>query len=209
MPNFERYHHATILRALHVWFNEDIRVSWRPIESANVSPHRLQDLVFSNIPKKVSFAKFGPIVSHLLEVWKSVETLTKIALKFHTHMPLFNNYALLLGKQPFTIFHKWKDKGIYTLSDLCSDHILCSFENLRQTYNLPANTLFFYFQIRSALNKLEVPWGEVLPTHPIQKLCSSSLKGLVSKLYLYCIKAADKPVMLSLGSGPEPPSRRY
>ena len=38
--------------------------------------------------------------------------------------------------------------------------------------------------------------GEVLPTHPIQKLCSSSLKGLVSKLYLYCIKAADKPLLL-------------
>ena len=57
-------------------------MSWRPIESAIVSPHRLQDLVLSNIPKKVSFAKFGRIVSHLLEVWKSVETSTKIALMF-------------------------------------------------------------------------------------------------------------------------------
>ena len=46
IPNFERYHHASILRALHVWFNRDAGVAWRPIEAANVSPHRLQDLVF-------------------------------------------------------------------------------------------------------------------------------------------------------------------
>ena len=119
IPNFERYHHASILRALHVWFDENARVAWRPIESANVSPHRLQDVVFSNIPKKVIFAKFGMIVSHLLAVWKSVETLTKLSLKFHRLMPLFNNYALLLGKQPFSIFHKWKDKGINTLAEVC------------------------------------------------------------------------------------------
>ena len=91
IPNFERYHHASILRALHMWFNRDVCVAWRPIEAANVSPHRLQDLVFSNILKRVISAKFGPIVSHLRAVWKSVETLSKITSKFHAHVPLFNN----------------------------------------------------------------------------------------------------------------------
>ena len=37
-----------------------------------------------------------------------------------------------------------------------------------------------------------------LELHPLVKLCSSgSSKGLVSKFYLYCIKAAEKPLLLA------------
>ena len=111
---------------------------------------------------------------------------------------MFNNHALLSAECPFVVFHKWKDKGINTVADLCLDHSPRSFTELSLTYDLPRNSFFFHLQIQSALKAFGVPWGEVLEPHPLVKLCSSgSSKGLVSKFYLFCIKAAEKPLLLA------------
>ena len=151
LPNLELYSWAFSLRALHTWFNEDSRVAWLPIEAAIVRPYRLQDLVFSNTPPNTRLAKFGPIIAHLLSVWCRVESLCNLVSKVHPQFPLFNNHALLSDGQPFVVFHKWKDKGINTLSDLCLDYSLRTFTDLKQSYDLPGNSFFFYLQIRSAL----------------------------------------------------------
>ena len=74
IPNFELYFCAITLRALYNWFNQDSdpRVAWLPIESSIALPHRLQDLVFANVPHKHAFDRFGPIVAHLLAVWRHI-----------------------------------------------------------------------------------------------------------------------------------------
>ena len=92
-PNIKLYHIAFSLRPIHTWLNTEARVAWRPIEAGLVAPHRLQDVIYSNIPPKIYNEKFGPIISHLISMWNSLQTLSGIDLKFHAFLPLYNNYS--------------------------------------------------------------------------------------------------------------------
>ena len=157
IPNFEHYFWASTLRPLSTWLNTGALVAWRPLEENLVKPHRLEDLIHSNIPLKMCKSKFGSLVSHLVATWRIVETYSKTHLKYHSHLPLFNNFDLCLGKHPIS-FPQWSDKGINTLSDITSNNTLRSFQDLKSHYNLPGTSFFFYLQIRSALRAYGVPW---------------------------------------------------
>lgn len=192
IPNFEHYFWAATLRPLCTWFNTGAQVAWRSLEENLVKPHRLQDFIHSNIPLKMCRSKFGTIVSHLIATWRTVESYSKTHLKYHSYLPLFNNFDLCLGKQPIS-FPQWSDKGINTLSDITSDNTLRSFQDLKSHYDLPGTSFFFYLQIRSALRAYGVPWGEKLECHPIQNICLST-KDLISNLYTYIAKCVEKPL---------------
>lgn len=141
VPNFKFYFWAYVLRPLSIWLDPNISVSWRAIEENLASPHRLQDLVRSSLSSKHAKAKLGPILSSLLSVWLLVEKATHSYLKWHTHSPVFYNFALLTGKVPFS-YHEWRSKGIHVLSDICNNEGLRSFTDLWATYNLPGFSFF-------------------------------------------------------------------
>lgn len=52
-PNIQLYFWACQLRSLKTWLKVDSDIAWRNIESSAVHPHRLQDLLFTGLPKKV------------------------------------------------------------------------------------------------------------------------------------------------------------
>ena len=105
-----------------------------------------QDVIYSNIPPNVYNNRFGPIVSHLLSMWNSLESMSNIDLKFHAFLPLYNNYSLhqpvhkRIGLRLFS-FPQWANNKIYILADLLKDGTLRSFEDICKTYDISNKTL--------------------------------------------------------------------
>ena len=177
-------------------------MAWRPIEAGLVAPHRLQDVIYSNIPPKIYNKNFGPIISHLISMWNSLQNVSNIHLKFHAFLPLYNNYSLhhvvhrRLGRSLF-YFPQWAKEGIFTLADLLKDGTLRSFEDICQTYGISNKTHYRFLQIRTALESYGsgVQWGEGCNRHPLHdRFIAIDPKGLVSAIYSFMIKAMDKPL---------------
>ena len=144
------YFWSSTLWPVHTWLTPSAQVAWRSLEENLVKPHRLQDLIYSNIPIKTCKSKFGSLISHLVATWRTVVSHSSTHLKFHPHLPLFNNFSLCLGGQLIS-FPQWSDKVINTLSDITSENTLRSFQDLKSHFNLPGTSFFFYLQLRSAL----------------------------------------------------------
>ena len=100
VPNFEHYSLSSVLRPLLSWFYSHSSVSWCMLESNIVQPWTLQDILFSNVSKKQCQLRLGPIISHLVLVWRLAETHCHLSCKWHTFSPIFNNKALLIGGRP-------------------------------------------------------------------------------------------------------------
>lgn len=73
VPNLKFYFWSFTMRALSTWLSSEVTNSWHAIEEARVKPHRLKDVVHSNIPRKISLVKFGFIIAHLILVWQSID----------------------------------------------------------------------------------------------------------------------------------------
>ena len=96
-PNFQFYFWSSTLRPLHTWLNLAAQVAWCSLEENRVKPHRLHDLIYSNIPIKTCKSKFGSLISHLVATWRTAESHYSTQLQFHPHLPLFNHFSLCLG----------------------------------------------------------------------------------------------------------------
>lgn len=140
---------------------------------------------------------FGPIISHLLSVWRSVEKLCGYSHVWNSKTPLFNNPNLLIGDQPIQ-FSEWRERGISVLGDIYADEGLYSFQILCSKFNLPRSSFFFYLQLRLALKAGGVPWQSPLPSHPLHKIvhCTRGTSGLVSRLYRFISQHAHRPLAL-------------
>lgn len=117
LPNFKMYFWSFVLRPLSVWFSPNASVSWRPIEENLSQPHRLQDLVYSNIPSKKANKCLGPLISFLLRTCCSVMKHAGVDLNWHNHSPIFNNFSLIIGNTPLS-FPQWSGKEVHVLRDL-------------------------------------------------------------------------------------------
>lgn len=95
-------------------------------------PHRLQDLMYSNIPPIDAKKSLGPLVAFLLI---TVKQHVKVDLKWHKHSPLFNICSLLIGTAPSS-FPQWMDRGVYVLQDLYDDNGVRAFNDLQAEYGL-------------------------------------------------------------------------
>lgn len=186
LPDFKIYSWSYVLRPLSTWFDPSSAVSWRPVEENIALPHRLQDLVYANIPLKKAKLRLGPVISFLLASYRTAMRHVGADHKWHNHTPIFNNFSLLTGNMPFSFPH-WKNRGVNILKDLFNVHGLRAFNDLQVEFGLPGSSFFFYMQLRSAMRAYGVPWGVALPTHPLRKLLASigPTRGMVSKLYKF------------------------
>lgn len=184
VPNFEHYSWSFVLRPLLSWFDSHSSVSWLMLESNIVQPWTLQDVLFSNVSKKQCQLRLGPIISHLVLVWRLVETHCHLSCKWHTFSPIFNNKALLIGGRPICA-PQWEQRGVHYLKDIYNDFGLLSFADIKDAFDLPGSTIFFYLQLRSPLRADGVPWQYPLPTHPLRDLFTKQNRTKVSKLYIF------------------------
>lgn len=195
LPNFKTYYWASTLRPLVSWFDPAVSVSWRELEESMVRPVQLRDLLFVNISTNQCRLRFGPIVSHLVATWRSVEKACKISLKWNLHSPIFNNPGLLRGGRPFTC-PEWSDRGIRVLGDICGESGLRAFHELREQFALSGASPFFYFQLRSAMKAYGVPWHTALEVHPLRRvICATEgTRGLISSLYTFMLENTYTPL---------------
>lgn len=191
VPDCKLYCWSFVLRPLLVWFNPHISVSWRKIEEHIVRPWNLEDILFSNVSDKQCRLRFGPIVSHLIKTWRLVESRCKVSCKWHKQSPIFNNKGLTIGGRPIPPSH-WSRSAIRHLEDIYNDSGLCSFQDIANSFNLPASSFFFYLPLRSALKAYGVPWQQPLLVHPLYKLiiAHGNNRGLVSILYNFILEAS-------------------
>ncbi len=133
-------------------------------------------------------AAFGPIISHLVLTWRSSETHCHLSCKRHTLSPVFNNKALLIGGRPISA-PQWEQRGVHYLKDIYNNFGLLSFTDVKDAFDLPGSSFFFYLQLRSALKAHGVPWQRSLPVHPLRELFAKQAKttGMVSKLYNFLL----------------------
>ena len=164
VPNFERYYFSFMLRPLLRWFDNDDNVPWVNMEKHIVSPYTFKDILFSGFSPSFCQTKFGPIVAHSIYVWRYIAQLGQWDTKWHLDTPIFDNNSLLLGGKPIR-FPNWQKKGIHKLSDIYSESGLRSFQELKQIYNIPGTSFFFYLQLRTAMHTYGVPWNQPLSVH--------------------------------------------
>lgn len=158
------------------------------LQSNIVQPCALQDVLFCNISKKQCQLHLGPIISHLVLVWRLVKkhchlSWKKKLCKWHNFSPIFNNKALLIGRRPICA-PQWEQRGVHYLKVIYNDFGLLSFADVKDAFDLPGSTFFFYLQLRSALRAQGVPWQCSLPTHPLRDLFTEQnrAKGMLNML---------------------------
>lgn len=196
LPNFKFYGWAFTLRPLLTWFQLDARVSWRAMEEQIIAPYSFVNFLHSNISLHCCRLRFGPLISYLLSVWRSVEKLVGCPV-WGPHSPIFKNDRLLIGGHPIC-FPDWEKNNICTLGDIYGEEGLFTFQSICIKYNVPRTSFFFYLQLRSALREVGVPVQGPLTPHPLHTLFHSvgSTRGFVSKLYWFLLKHAYSPLAL-------------
>ena len=196
VPNFELYYLSFQFKALHIWVDPQSKASWRVIEADKVKPHRLQDILFAGTGNKNDKYKFGPVVANSIRIWKRVERLMGGPFKFCNNTPLWHNFNFLCGNRPF-VQPSWSTLGINTCGDLYDNQGLCSFQELRTKFCLPASSYFVFFQLRSALKAYGVPWASPISSHPIWDwIAPSSGQPTVSLIYSKLNDHTAKPLSI-------------
>jgi len=196
VPNFKVYHWCFVLRTIKLWLDPTKPVCWRPLEDKLAHPHRLQDLIYAEVPLKQAKMRFGPIIFNLLLTWKLATNNTHFKKKWHYHTPIFYNYNLLLGGRTVA-YPMWMNNGIYLLGQLFNTNGLRTFQDLKGSYNLPGFSFFLYLQLRSALKAYGVPWDSNLPRHDFTKqMYNVNTKGTVSTIYCQIMQSLYKPITI-------------
>ena len=106
VPNLKLYFWSFCLRPLINWFNPKGVVSWHVLEEQLVSPWRLQDVIFTNISIKQYQLRFGPLISHVIQIWCYSQKSCGILCPWHLESPIFNYNQILIGQRPVT-FSQW------------------------------------------------------------------------------------------------------
>lgn len=129
LPNFKLYHWAFTLCPLVSSYNDKIYVSWRALEENLVLPLKLDEILFANIPLNKCKLHFGPLVSHVLSVWRAAEKVCDIRSNRNPYSPIFNNEGLLIGNHPIKSgqCRQWYNKGIHSLGDIMGNKGLYTF----------------------------------------------------------------------------------
>ena len=195
LPDLKLYYMSFIIRPLQNWISLYRNTPWLEIEQNIAHPYKLNNILFSALSSKQCLSQFGPIIAHAISTWHQIESLLKWNSPWHTQTPIFRNNNFRLGGKP-VIFPHWSDHGINNFSDILDNDGLRSFTDLKNTFNLPGSSLFFYFQIRMAMKTYGVPWGSPLPFHPLFRLLERGRSGgLVSSIY----KSIQKAICTQMG----------
>lgn len=197
LPNFKFYYWAFTLRPLLTWFQPDAQVSWRALEERLLAPYSFVNILQSSTSIKQCRLRFGPLISHLLFIWRRAEKLAGCSSGWGPHSPIFNNDKLLIGGRPIC-FPDWERKNIRTLSDIYGEGGLLTFQDICKKYGTPRTSFFFYLQLRSSLEDTCVPLQGPLTPHPLHKLFRSakSTTGFVSRLYWFLLQHSYRPLAL-------------
>lgn len=158
------------------------KIAWKDMEQYLIAPTRLQDFLLVGISSKKSGLYYGPILSHVLQVFRAAEKFLKVKNVWYKSSPPWNNNQLPTGGKPF-VNKEWQSKGIKVLQDISGVNNILDFQEIIARYGISKTSLFFYFRIRSACKAYRVPWGTELKDHPILEWIQNAPRCTVSYIY--------------------------
>ncbi|KAJ1169323.1 hypothetical protein NDU88_001216 [Pleurodeles waltl] len=87
-----------------------------------------------------------PVVQDMLHSRSRAHFLLGINPQIHTHVPLWGNTGLQIGRQMID-WVGWQTRGIFTVNHLLENGLLKTFLALRAEYSLPAHYFWQYQQL--------------------------------------------------------------
>ena len=178
------YFYAAQLRAVTCWCNGEYIARWKDIEM-KVEASPVQILITDRELFKREEGLLDPIVKLTLWIWYLVvrkyglQNEAKI-LRWLTHDTRFKPGIRDWG------FERWANRGITAICTLVERGEMQSFQALREKFDLEANKLFRYFQVRDYYLK-EIKFEEPKEQNMIIKIMMNAYEGrkcrVISALY--------------------------
>lgn len=143
LPKFKMHYISFILRHLENWFSSEHNLPWPLTERSLVRPYKLNQVLFCSLSHKQCKWKFGPIISHSIQIWLWVVKMGDIDVNgIQLQQGVKNN--LLCPKREH--FPTWAKSAIQTLSllFLYDNKGLRWFEDFRKNYNLPLSLPYHF-----------------------------------------------------------------
>lgn len=201
LPNMYFYYVATQLSYAAWWIRADANNLAVVLEAALVGSYE----ALANLPYREGrylIPHYTSLMAATVSVWKTFVHPygdKDGEDKWSPYVPLWRNQKLPeLASLPD--FEFWPQKGLKYLTQLYQDHIFCSFEALKQNFNLPRSALFRYFQLRHAWFA-QFGSGELsLECGPVESVARRvSLQKPVSAFYNTIMSYQPSPLEKSLG----------
>ena len=117
------------------------------MEDASYHPSSLAALVCAPLASHCPSYIKNPIVLSFLKIWKQFRQHFKLSTPIPLS-PTCNNHFFPPSNTD-TAFTLWRERGLVQFSDLYSEGLFVTFNDLRVKYNLPQSHMFQYFQVWS------------------------------------------------------------
>lgn len=148
LPNFEFFYWAAQLRAIWFWQTEMPNPpAWRQIEQFHAADVPLAGIPFIKSYHALKDGTSNPFIIHTSKLWSTIQLRTRSVKLLHSNTPFHTNPALPPVLRD-GLTKRWHSMGIKTFGDLYDDNILKSFEQLKDSFNIPAMHFFKYLQVR-------------------------------------------------------------
>uniref|UniRef100_A0A3P9JW43 Reverse transcriptase domain-containing protein n=1 Tax=Oryzias latipes TaxID=8090 RepID=A0A3P9JW43_ORYLA len=192
LPVLRFYYWAANIQKLLFWMNDDNEAisSWTQLEGKS-SEFCLRSILCAQLP--LPSVHTCPVVSTSLKIWS----------QFRKHFGLINSTVLTSvykncrfdPSKTDLSFKLWHRNGIKSISDLYTNNVFSSFEQLSKKYALPNQHLFRFFQIRDYVKKLFPHFPNRPPETLLDVLLSKDpfVNGCISSVYKSIWTASSKP----------------
>lgn len=168
LPNFLFYYWAANLQKIHAWCNSP-NLDWCVMEDASCHPSSLAALLCAPLASRYPSCIKNPIVLSSLKIWKQFRQHFKLSSPVSLS-PICNNHFFPPSNAD-AAFTLWRERGLVRFSDLYSDGLFASFNDLRTKFNLPQSHMFRYFQVRNYARTHFTPF----PHSPAESLITEVL----------------------------------
>ena len=152
LPNFKNYYLAAQMSFISSFYQEGEKTSWVRIEMDKIKEVCPEEFIYKWEAKLLVKDKESPLLKQLINIWLKTVKVNDKRFFLTAKTPLVKNRLL-----PFAwnnqILQVWEQKGIKHIGDCYEGNNFLTFSQLRNKYQIPGNSLFFYYQLQSFLRE--------------------------------------------------------
>ena len=148
LPDMQLYYWAAQFRPIFYWFGGTESPSWTQIESHILDREDLSHIPYCFNNKNIKkYTEYNPIIIHSIKIWCKVNRYLECKPSLSPLTPIMSNSSLEFVQQD-NGFRVWAQKNITKISHLYHCNVLMSFQQLKETYQIPTTHFFRYLQLR-------------------------------------------------------------
>ncbi|CAH2300816.1 Hypothetical predicted protein [Pelobates cultripes] len=149
LPNIVLYHKAALLEAAIKLHAPSHTFQWVDMEN-NYSPRSsVVDVLWTPRHLRDKNTPMLPTTRLTLQMWDYLHKRHTSTTKFSSWAPITTLHSI----SPWLSLHKWKDKGITHITDICQQGTILPFPDIQLKYTLPPNYIFPYLQLKSIIKE--------------------------------------------------------